>query len=213
MRRGEICPRERGRVCPDVAAYLEDCKDELHPLWVLGTWEQVWRDYLDHHTEALVDLEAAIGYLDMQMSYMSGQPMPDFVQFANELRACRTHLEDVLRDGVREERGAPCIHCQRPMIRLATETGTEDSYTCRTCRRTMEGDDYRYVVGVVHKVHADRLTADDLAERLGVTVSRIRVWGSRGYVKKHGKNADGKTLYDVADAQSRVESEPLEEAG
>lgn len=210
--RGQACPSTRGRMCPDLAVYLEDCRDELHPLWVLGTWEQVWRDYLNHYTEALVTLEAAIGYLDMQMTYMSGRPDVDFARFAQELHACRTHLENVLRDGIREERGAPCIHCERPMIKVVTEAGAEDDYECRSCRREVTGDDYRYVVEVAYRAHADKLTALDLTERYGVKASVVRVWGSRGHIRKHGTNSEGKILYDVSDVESRLESTRLDEA-
>jgi hypothetical protein len=212
-RRGEICPRTRGRMCPDLAAYLEDCRDELHPLWVLGTWEQVWRDHLDHQTDALVTLEAAISYLDMQMTFMSGMHGVDFKQFSTEIKACRAHLEDVLRDGIREETGAPCIKCERPMLRVVTEKGTEDSYECRHCHREVDGDQYRYAVSVVYRAWADCLTAIDAGELFGIKPSVIRVWGSRDLIQKRGRSPEGQILYDVADIERRSKAVDLDEAG
>lgn len=181
------------------AAYLEDCRDELHPLWVLGTWEQIWRDHLDHYSIAPVTVESAYAYLDMQIGYMADQSEPAFDEFARELRRCRSHLEDVLRDGIREERGAPCVQCEKPMVRAG------DHWECRTCHRTVTEDQYRYAVGVAYRAHSDRLTAADLGEKIGVKASMIRVWGSRGLVRKRGKNHEGVTLYDVADAEARLE--------
>jgi hypothetical protein len=102
------------------ASYLEDCRDELHPLWVCGTWEQIWRDYLDHYTEQPITLLASVQYLDLQIGYMSEQPEPAFDEFARELRGCRAHLENVIRDGVRDEQGVPCSDCGRSLTRRST---------------------------------------------------------------------------------------------
>jgi hypothetical protein len=185
-----------GRLDP---AYLEDCRDELHPVWVLGTWEQVWRDHLEHYTENPFTLAAGWSYLDKQIGYMSDQPEPAFEEFARDLRSCRRHLEDVLRDGIRDEKGAPCVQCERPMVK------TGDWWDCRKCHRLVNEDQYRYAVGVAYIAHSDRLTATELGGKLSVKPSIIRVWGARGLVRKRGRNQDGVTLYDVADAEARHE--------
>jgi hypothetical protein len=187
------------------ADYLADARDELHPLWVLGTWEQIWRDHLDHDTDELTSLPSAWAYLNMQLGYMSEQPEPAFDEFARELRQCRAHLEDVLRDGIREERGAPCVQCGTRMVRTVTAHGAQDVYRCKVCRREVTADQYHYAVGVAYRAHATSLTAKDLGERLGLKPSVIRVWGSRGLVRKCGRTIGGEILYDVADAQRRAE--------
>lgn len=181
------------------ASYLEDCRDEMHPLFVLGSWEQIWRDFLDHPTELRITVESAGRYLDLQIGYMSEQAEPAFDEFARELRQCRGHLEDVLRDGIREERGAPCVQCERPMVR------TEDHWECRKCHRRVTEAEYRFAVGAAYRAHSDRLTAVELGEKLSIKASMIRVWGSRGLVRKRGKDHNGITLYDVSDATSRLE--------
>lgn len=181
------------------ASYLEDCRDELHPLFVLGSWEQIWRDHLDHYSIAPITAASAHAYLDMQIGYMADQVEPAFDEFARELRGCRAHLENVLHDGIREERGAPCVQCEKPMTRV------DDDWHCRTCHRVATEAEYRFAVGVAYRAHAPVLTAADMAERIGVKASQIRVWGSRGLVRKRGKDGNGITLYDVADALSRAE--------
>lgn len=197
-----LCPSLRGKLCPQ-AAYLEDCRDELHPVWVLGTWEQVWRDHLDHLTEAPFTLNGGWSYLDTQIGYMAEQVEPAFDEFARDLRSCRAHLEDVLRDGIREERGAPCVQCEKAMVRIQGAGTLPDSWECRTCHREVTEDQYRFAVAAAYQAHAIHLTAADLSERIGVKASVIRVWGSRGLVRKRGRNHDGITLYDVADAEAR----------
>ena len=188
-------------------AYLEDCRDELHPTWVLGTWEQIWRDFLDHQTQAPFTLAAGFAYLDMQIGYMSDQIDPAFDEFARELRACRGHLEDVLRDGIREERGAPCVQCQRPMVR------TEDHWECRKCHRRVTEAEYRFAVGTAYIAHSPSLTAADMSERTGVKASVIRVWGSRYPEIKRGRNHLGITLYDVASVIAKRDGTEAEQAG
>lgn len=180
------------------AGYLEDCRDEKHPLFVLAGWEQIWRDFLDHPTEERVTVHAAGRYLNLQLGYMADQLEPAFDEFARELRQCRSHLEDVLRDGIREERGAPCVQCQHPMVRQ------DDHWECRRCHRRVTEAEYRFAVGAAYRAHSDRLTATDMAERLGVKASQIRVWGSRGHIRKRGRDQHGITLYDVADAEARL---------
>lgn len=184
------------------ASYLEDCRDELHPLWVMGSWEQIWRDFLDHQTEQPVTWGSSYSYLNLQIGYMAEQVEPPFDEFARELRECRGHLEDVLRDGIREERGAPCVQCKRSMVR------TEDHWECRTCRHTVTEDQYRYAVGVAYRAHAKRLTAADAAVRLDLKATQIRVWGARGYITKCGKDHEGITLYDVESIHAYAVMQP-----
>lgn len=207
LRRRQLCPSLWGKTCPD-QAYLEDNRDELHPLTVLGGWEQIWRDFLNHDTEQPLTIASAYTYLDLQIGYMSDQLEPAFEEFARELRQCRARLEDVLRDGEREERGAPCVQCQRSMVRAG------DHWECRTCHRTVTEDQYRYAVGVAYLQHSDKLTAADMYERTGVKPSVVRVWGSRDQTIKRGKNHLGITLYDVASViAKRDNSEETEQAG
>lgn len=89
---------------------------------------------------------------------------------------------------------------------------------CRTCAGDMDtwhcpkdaahhwdNVSYRSRIDRDYVDHADALTADQAAERFGLKASVIRVWGSRELVRKCGKNAEGITLYAVADIASRVE--------
>lgn len=185
------------------AEYLADARDEMHPLWVLGTWEQIWRDYLVHDTDEPTSLPLAWAYLNTQIGYMADQIEPAFDEFSRELRQCRSHLEDVLRDGIRDDRGAPCVQCGTRMVRVVTAQGAQDIYRCRPCHRDVSADQYHYAVGVAYRAHATSLTAKDLGERLGLKPSVIRVWGSRGLVHKRGRTTGGEILYDVADTERR----------
>lgn len=198
IQRGQLCPSLWDGTCPDVA-YLEDNRDEQHPLTVLGGWEQVWRDHLDHFTDQRIHEGTAYRYLSLQIGYMAEQVDPPFDEFARDLRGCRAHLENVLHDGIREERGAPCVQCEKPMVRV------DDDWHCRTCHRVATEAEYRFAVGTAYRAHSPHLTAADMSERIGVKATVIRVWGSRGLIRKRGRNHDGIILYDVADAEARLQ--------
>jgi len=127
------------------AAYLEDCRDEMHPAWVLFTWEQIWRDHLDHRTEELFTLATGWSYLNTQIGYMSEQIEPPFDEFARELRACKAHLENVLRAGIREEKTrVPCLDCDTRLIKVYSPQVIDDHWRCpkRTCNRTYNAEEF-----------------------------------------------------------------------
>lgn len=125
------------------SSYLEDCRDEMHPLWVMGTWEQIWRDFLDHQTEQAVTWGSSYGYLDTQLGYMADQVEPPFEEFARELRGCRAHLENVLHAGIREERSqTPCVACETRLVKVFAELEPEDHWVCPKCRRTYSAEEH-----------------------------------------------------------------------
>jgi ssDNA-binding Zn-finger/Zn-ribbon topoisomerase 1 len=186
------------------AAYLEDCRDELHPLWVLGTWDQMWREHLDHPTDLTATLPRLVDYLDSQMGYMADREDPPFDDFAGDLRKCRSHLEDVLSEGVREERGAPCPKCGKgALIKSYGITEAGDRWVCRNsdCREWWTESDYRKRIGAIYEGVADALTASAIHRVYRVPEGTTRAWasGDEPTVRKRGKDANGIQLYDVAD--------------
>lgn len=48
---------------------------------------------------------------------------------------------------------------------------------------------------------ATLVTAQDAAVRLGIPVGTIGAWASRGKVQRRGKDARGRTLYDLTDLE------------
>lgn len=198
-----------GKGCPTlVNEPCLGCKgDERHPLAVLGTWEMVWRDYLEHETDAKSNVHDAAAYLNQQMTYMAQRDEVPFEDFARDVRRCRAHLEDVLHAGDRDETGAPCVQCEEPMVRVVTDQGAQDAYNCKHCHRTVTGNQYRYAIGVAYIAHADRLTATDMAQRFSedeLKATVVRVWGARDLIRKRGTNDQGLTLYDVSDVAARL---------
>lgn len=200
-----------GRVPAD---YLDHADSDRHPLYVLGTWDMVVRDALEHDEPGeRLTVATALDYLDRQLTYLAGYEHLPFEDMARDLRACRTHMESVLHDGEQIEQGAPCLTCRRPVTRGMAESG-EYTYRCERCRRDLTANEYRLAVHAAHIAHADRLNVDDLAERIEVPASTIRSWASilrvqrRGQaalehpplIRSCGRDSSNRKVYRVADA-------------
>lgn len=212
-------PEARGHLEASVAAgripadWIEVADNELHPLFVLGTWDMVWRDALDHDEPAeRLTVETAVDYLDRQLTYMAAYPHTSFSDFASRVSACRNHVEAVLHDGEQVEQGAPCLTCKRPVTRSMDSDG-DYAYRCERCCRDLSANEYRLAVKAAHVAHADRLNVDDMAERIRVPASTIRSWAStlrvqrRGestiehppLIRSCGRDGSGRKVYRVAD--------------
>lgn len=210
MSRRQLCPSLFGKTCPD-AAYLDDNRDELHPVYVLGEWEQRWREFLDHPTDALITIEGAVAYLDMQIGYMADQLEPAFDEFAANLKACRGRLEDALHDGVRDERGqVPCVDCETRLTKVYAEKETEDHWLCPHCRRTYTDQEYARA----QHFHME----DERAERfVKVSVAlgmidrpeqTLRTWIAAGKVKIERDPKTGAVLVWWPDVRDRNRDTP-----
>lgn len=128
-------------------AYLEDCRDELHPTWTLGTWEQLWREHLDQPTDLTATPPRLVDYLDRHMSHMAGLEEPPFEDFAREVRQCRGHLQTILGDQNQGDRAnVGCFDCGGGLERKLTEAGFEDQWTCRKCRRKYTIAEYNFAL-------------------------------------------------------------------
>lgn len=168
------------------ASYLEDCRDEMHPLWVMGSWEQIWRDFLDHQTIHPVTWGSAYSYLNTQIGYMADQVEPPFDEFARELRGCRAHLENVLHAGIREERSqTPCVDCETRLVKVFADAEPEDHWVCPKCRRVYTEQEFARA----QHFHMEDERADKwvrTAEALAVIdrpEQTLRTWMRNGDVK------------------------------
>ena len=222
-KRGQTCPAtvEPPRICPDAAAFIEDARDELHPLTVLGWWEMLWREELCLPSDERITVGKARRFLDEHLTRMAQQLDPDFDQFRTEVAACRTWLENVLGEGARDERGVQCFMCGRArlvkwydddLVTLedGTVTGAQDHLYCprEDCGHWWSEADYRAKVDGLYVQWAGCLTAAQIAETYRVPESTVRRWASgwteRGIwqeptVQRRGKSATGAALYDVGD--------------
>ena len=105
---------------------IED-DDEHHPMRVLGTWERMIREDYGHDTDAPMTLAGAADYLNRNLHRIANDDEQDFPLLKRELKKCRQHLEAVIHNDTRRDRGAPC-----PTCRSAHRADCEDP-KCRGC--------------------------------------------------------------------------------
>jgi hypothetical protein len=180
------------------AEYLDDCRDEAHPLWTLGWIETEWREAFDHEDSAdrttIPDAAAYVGRMLHIVAGMvempDGSQAPEFDDAKRRLAACRGSLESAVRAGERDEKGAPCPTCRTkepdrtaPALVLSHDdkdtSGASDRWRCPRCKSWWSEADYRLRVGSDHIEHADELTVTDMVARTRVPAGTIRKWASR----------------------------------
>lgn len=95
--------------------------DANTPTLILATWEDDWRDTLGSPTEKRPTVRHATAYLLDHLTLMAQRVDPPIDEFAGDIAALRYHLEEVLGDGVRNQPGAPCIHCGTALVRVSSK--------------------------------------------------------------------------------------------
>lgn len=193
-------------------AFLEDCRDELHPLWVLGTWEMLVREHFKQPTDERVTVSEARRYLNDHLTRLAHDADFDFAELSKDVLRCVGHLEDVLAEGEREVYGAPCIKCEKPLLR--DDQGEDESWWCERCKRRSNADQYRLAVAVTYRANAKRLPVVDMAERTGIPAGTIRRWAAKSeriegtrivevppLLPFVGLDSQGRKVYNVADVE------------
>ena len=200
-----------------------DNRDEQHPYWVLGGWDLMVTEYLGHDRTEAVSVTGSADYLADQLTYLAQRPDFGWEDMAREVRSCRAHLEDVLREGDRAERGSPCPMCAKASLEKDYgDTEADDRWTCprRDCHAAYTEEDYRSKVEAVYVMYSDRLTASQIATTYRVPEGTVRRWANgwrdaRGIerkpvVRKRGYDGQGRQLYDVDDVLAQREhNEPV----
>lgn len=220
------CARLAGkRSCPDLLSWLEYADDERHPLWVLGTWDMLVAEHLEHDRRARVTVLGATAYLKVNLTYLGQDTGFAFDELAREIRQCREHVERVMLVAASPQQGAPCPDCRaagrkaRPLERRYVEADAneaidaKDVWVCarKVCGLELSLDEYAKAIYVDYLGHADRLTAAQIHAQYRVPASTVRRWAAVGDVRRHGYDGQRRQLYDVADVL-RLRDEPVEVA-
>jgi hypothetical protein len=135
------------------------------------------------------------------------EPPEQFRMFVRDVARARTRVENVLRAGVRSERGVPCLYDECRGIRLVRKlvpTRDEDGnkvwyyskWHCPRCHRAWTDDEYvRMVTAATEAAKIEQIPGLDddgpgdtwcsieyAARRTGRPAVTIRVWAHRGRV-------------------------------
>lgn len=190
-----------GRIDPK---WLDDIReeDELHPLWILGTWEREVRNHLGQVLSpgsSKPTLTEARDYLHTQLHIVAHDETFAFEEMAEDIAKCHSHLEAILAEGDQVDDGAPCPVCGRAKLLKDYGEAPDDDvmWHCPKCDNWWTDENYRDKILGVYVGVADRLTASQIHETYRVPEGTTRSWAERGKVAKRGKDAQGRMLYDV----------------
>ena len=91
---------------------LLDDDDDRHPYSVLTRWQMMLSEDWGHDLPARMSITGAAGYLERNLARLANDPEQDWPLFAAEVRKVHSHMEAVLHNDTRPERGAPCPDCR-----------------------------------------------------------------------------------------------------
>lgn len=91
---------------------IED-DDERHPYSVLTRWQMMLSEDWGHDLPEQLSIAGAAAYLERNLSRLANDPEQDWPLFASEVRKVFSHMETVLHNDTRPERGAPCPECRK----------------------------------------------------------------------------------------------------
>jgi hypothetical protein len=86
--------------------------DEHHPARVLGTWARMISEDYSHDMPANAPLSWSVDYLGRNLYRIANDDEQDFGLLRAELKKCGQHLEAVLHNDTRRDRGAFCPTCR-----------------------------------------------------------------------------------------------------
>lgn len=116
--------------------------DEHHPLRVTQAWVRMISEDYDHDIVATTVADA-VAYLDRQLHRIANDDSQDFLLLSRELRKCRQHLEAVLHNDDRPDRGAPCPECTSEESGVGPRLTRQYGHWCDSpdCERVHHADD------------------------------------------------------------------------
>lgn len=173
--------------------FSDDSDDWAPPLQLLLFWSELWRMDLDAESDLRPTIKSEVAFLStcLQWAY---QHEPRFDLYAADVAQVRRMLENTLRDGDRQQAGAPCIHCRRNLLRdVDTRTGgLLDSWHCPGCDRRYSEDQYHNAVKAAYESlqveNIDDQGTWATVQRAAVEVKRsprtIKTWISEGIVRR-----------------------------
>lgn len=86
--------------------------DERHPYTVLTRWQMMLSEDWGHALPDTLTIAGAGAYLERNLGRLAQDPEQDWPLFASEVSRVRSHMESVIHNDTRPERGAPCPECR-----------------------------------------------------------------------------------------------------
>ena len=131
----------------DVPVSSLEPDDEHHPGNVLGRYVVALGEDYGDPMHIRITVSRAVDYLDQRLGRIAHDAGQDFGQFKSEIGKCKRHLELILRASPMGDRAnVGCFDCGKSLERRLTDTGFEDVWTCRGCRRRYTYAEYNFAL-------------------------------------------------------------------
>ena len=201
---------------------LDAAKDSTHAadqverdvLFVLASWEDLVREERDQPTDLRATVQRAADYLRDSIDWAISEDENGDIRFLgidaldNDLSSIRAMLETVLHDGIRSDRGVPCLQCSQLLVKSWASTPEGDRWICenRDCGvTTVQGDELALAVKATVRAYAEWLSATDMYDQYRIPAGTVRRWasGDEPTVRKKRDQNTGRIVYNVADATAQ----------
>lgn len=189
-------------------------KSDEHPLLVLASFEDDIRAMLNQPTDLTATVRRAADYIRNHLDDIV--PEGAYLQIGRlvaDLRKTRHTLEEVLKAGIRDDKGVPCMGCRSPLVKVWGEDEEHDRWHCPTCDEWSTHEQYMLVVRADYLVNAEWLTAEDLSTTWRIPLGTIKSWSSRGQIEKKINVDTGRMVYRVATAKRLRDESSSERMG
>jgi hypothetical protein len=196
--RSELSGLARAYTCADD----EDPEEHWPPFQLLAFWSESWRaetgmEYDDDRWRPTLTSEASFLRLSIEWAW---EHEPGWSDFARDVEAARTKLENILSEGDRAQRGVPCLYdeCRgkRLVRKLEPKRGEDGSkvydwtaWHCPRCHRKWDADQYaRMVTAAAESTKVELVdgelwcTIEHAARETGRSVHTIKTWVNRQQV-------------------------------
>jgi hypothetical protein len=186
-------------------AYTSVADEDPDQAWsayqLLEFWSEAWRaergaEYDASEYRTTVATEAAFLRSCLDWAWDNE---PHWDDFATDVATARRKLEDILLDGIRSERGAPCLYekCKGKRLVRRLQPRSKDGYKvwvhsnwhCPSCHREWDDDGYARMVTAANEaakveiIDGEEWVSTDLAaRRVDRPASTIRVWVHRAEI-------------------------------
>lgn len=190
------CPKSSHKDCR-FAEHVEDEDGWEPPLQTLLFWSEQWRAEHGYPLSGRPTIVSEARFIRWALNW-AWDNETHWDDFARDLAACRTRLENVLHEGARAERGVPCLYetCKGArLVRKLVPYRDGDGYKmwrhsdwhCPRCKRSWNESRYLAMVTAAHeRTKFEEIdgeiwgTTEYVARVADVPHGTVRSWLSRG---------------------------------
>ena len=161
------------------------------PLQTLCFWSEQWRRELDAEYGQRPTISSEANFIRYSLNW-AWENEAHWSDFADDIKKARSRLENVLYDGVRVERGVPCLYdeCKGArLVRHIEDDGSRTDWRCPRCKREWNEDRYwAHVKAANERAQREEIgpetwcSVDYAARAVGRSPKTIRTWVNRGKV-------------------------------